>query len=39
MERLGVDNVRQEGEHGFHVTDANGFSVQISGLDVTVLSD
>ena len=39
LERLGAADIRQEGEHRVHASDADGINVQISGLDVTALSD
>ena len=38
LRAMGIANAREDGEHSFHLTDVNGFNVQISGVDVTALS-
>jgi hypothetical protein len=38
LTRLGVQNVREAGGNSVHMEDANGFDVQIAGLDLNALS-
>ena len=37
LAQLGYPNPRVDGEHSFHVTDVNGYDVQISGIEMTAL--
>jgi catechol 2,3-dioxygenase-like lactoylglutathione lyase family enzyme len=39
LQRLGYANPRQDGEHSFHIVDVNGYDVQISGIQMTALTD
>jgi catechol 2,3-dioxygenase-like lactoylglutathione lyase family enzyme len=39
LKRLGYANPREDGPNSFHVVDPNGFDVQISGIQMTALTD
>jgi len=39
LKRLGYANPRQDGEHSFHIVDINNYDVQISGIQMTALTD
>jgi len=39
LKRLGYANPRQDGEHSFHIVDVNGYDVQISGIQMSALTD
>ena len=39
LNRLGYPNPREDGPNSFHVVDVNGFDVQISGIQMTALTD
>src|SRR6266566_8830867 len=39
LKRLGYANPREDGPNSFHVVDVNGFDVQISGIQMSALTD